>query len=80
VQDNIWLPSNFLARTIAFYANGAHPRDVLLSYPERRVAPPDGRLSRDLMNETSVVAHKQTRTCKQASTTYARARHFMQYH
>ena len=53
-QDNVWLLPHFVARTIAFFAT--HDRDVLLSYPERRVAPPPGRLKRAWMNDTSGVS------------------------
>jgi len=44
---------NFVARTIAFFAT--HDRDVLLSYPERRVAPPPARLKREWMHDTEVL-------------------------
>lgn len=53
VQDNVWLLPNFVERTLAFF--DTHDRDVLLSYPERRVAPPAGRLKREWMNDTSVL-------------------------
>ena len=53
VQDNVWLLPNFVERTLAFFSS--HDRDVLLSYPERRVAPPAGRLKREWMNDTSVL-------------------------
>lgn len=53
VQDNVWLLPNFVERTVSFFAT--HDRDVILSYPERRVAPPPGRLKREWMNDTSVL-------------------------
>ena len=52
VQDNVWLPPTFVERTIGFYRD--HERDVLLSYPERRIYPPMGRLSKELMNNRTV--------------------------
>ncbi len=53
VQDNVWLLPNFVERTLAFFAT--HDRDVLLSYPERRVAPPPGRLKREWMQNTTML-------------------------
>ena len=53
VQDNVWLLPNFVERTLAFFAT--HDRDVLLSYPERRVAPPPGRLNREWMQNTTML-------------------------
>jgi hypothetical protein len=51
VQDNVWLLPNFVERTLAFFAT--HDRDALLSYPERRVAPPAGRLNAEWMNDST---------------------------
>jgi glycosyltransferase involved in cell wall biosynthesis len=52
VQDNVWLPSTFVQRTVRFFSE--HERDVLLSYPERRIAAPTGRLSKELMASHTV--------------------------
>ena len=53
VQDNVWLLPNFVERTLAFFAT--HDRDALLAYPERRVAPPPGRLKREWMHNSTVL-------------------------
>lgn len=52
VQDNVWLPPSFVERTLAFYTT--HGRDALLSYPERRISAPAGRLSKDMMASHTV--------------------------
>ncbi|KAJ1469689.1 hypothetical protein T484DRAFT_1850804, partial [Baffinella frigidus] len=54
VQDNVWLPPTFVERTSQFFRT--HPPGVLLSYPERRVAPPPGRLQRALMEDKEVMS------------------------
>lgn len=53
VQDNVWLLPNFVERTLAFFST--HPRDVLLSYPERRIAPPPGRKNAAFMKDLAAL-------------------------
>ena len=65
IQDNVWLLPTFVERTLAFFAT--HDRDVLLSYPERRVAPPPQRLKREWMHNTSVRVLMLTFLCRVSS-------------